>query len=423
MTATRRTVLAGLGAAVTTRVGPHSTPLATNQGGGDNAVGAALDEARALPPTAALRRLEGLRATGLAARLDLGAARSGLAIDAALTAFPPREEQRGQLTAARDAGWPGAVRLPDGARWYGLQLRRQLGDGVDPLVAERRLQAVLADLHRRASPLFDRLGVPSGEPGERFRRVWADEAQLYPDGAAGRDEAVADMAATLAAIRPRVTALTGPLPPASLAVTVRRLSPAEAAAGKGGFRDLPAPGRAGAYVVDLRDIRRRPRWSLPAVVAHELLPGHMTQLPVEAETPPHPLRLDYAGAFVEGWAIHAEALAARIGAYPDARTRLGHLHWLIFRAARALADLGIHLHGWTLAEARARLVAWQGEPAYFAAFDTDLARIAIEPGVRAAEALMWLALADRSAGLSVPALARFNRAVLAGGRRRLEQLP
>lgn len=110
------------------------------------------------------------------------------------------------------------------------------------------------------------------------------------------------MRATLATIRPQMPRLIGPLPAACLSVDVRPLDAAEIAAGKGGYRILPAPGVQGLYVVDLKDIRRRPRFSLPSVVAHELLPGHMAQMPLEALAHPHPLRLRYAAGFSEGGA-------------------------------------------------------------------------------------------------------------------------
>ena len=61
---------------------------------------------------------------------------------------------------------------------------------------------------------------------------------------------------------------------------------------------------------------------------------------------------------------------------------------------RALVDLGIHIDGWSLDEAQARLAAWQGEPAYFAPFATELPRISAEPAVRVGEAMAWLAIAD-----------------------------
>jgi uncharacterized protein (DUF885 family) len=178
-------------------------------------------------------------------------------------------------------------------------------------------------------------------------------------------------------------------------VAVRRMTASDEAAGRGGYRDLPTATTAGAYVVDLKHILRRPSWTLPSVVRHETLPGHMIQLPVEAAAAPHPLRLKYASGFAEGWAIHAERTALDHGVYAaDPMAELGCLHWLLFRVGRALIDLRIHLSGWTRDDARRHLVEWQGEPAYFAPFDLDIDRIVKDPGTRAAEAAAWLALDD-----------------------------
>jgi uncharacterized protein (DUF885 family) len=196
------------------------------------------------------------------------------------------------------------------------------------------------------------------------------------------------------------------------------MSRVEELAGKAGYRVLPAPGKSGAYYVDLKNIRRRPSWTLPSVVAHELLPGHMIQLPIEVAADPHPLRLEYAPAFAEGWGVYAEQLAAAEGAFVDPMAELGHIHWLLFRVGRGLVDIAIHSDGWPVEHARAQLVEWQGEPVYFAPFDTDLARIVAEPASRAAEALAWLAIADR-APPAVAARKAFHRDMLAGGRKRL----
>lgn len=409
MVATRRAVLAGLGAAAWTGRVCAAPP----------AVQAALDDAAGLAPAASLARLRPVKATTLRDRLDLEAARSGLAIQAEQARrFPPAAEQKAALIRLRDAGKPGAARLPDGEVYLLLELRRQLGDWVALDAAEARLEAERRQVEARAQRLFDGLGVAPGPTGARYTALWRDERYLYPDSDAGRAAAVVDMAATLAVLRPQVERACGFAAPPC---TVRALTPAEIAAGKGGFRTLPMGDRPGVYAVDLKDIRRRPRWTLTSVVAHELLPGHLLQLPIEAMTPPHPLRVAFTTGFPEGWGIYAETLAAGWGAYADPLAMLGHLHWLLFRVARAQVDLGIHRHGWLLAEARARLVAWQGEPAYFAPFDTDLARIAVEPGARAAEALAWLGIADRARRHRN--LRSFHRALLAGGRCRLEQLP
>lgn len=380
----RRAVLAGLAA----------TALPAFADDGDEPARRALDAAAKVAPADGLALLAAIDPRGLGAprRLDLLTARAGLAIDAAL------------------------ARRPDD---YALRLQRTLGD-ADPAVARRRLDRALADLHARAARLFDRIGIPAGTIGARYERLFAEADGRYPDDDAGRGRAVADMARALAERRAAVAREIAEVPPFCLDVAVRALTPAEMAAGRQGYREVPAPGRPGAYVVDLADPGRRPRWSLPSVVAHELLPGHMIQLGIEGTRPPHPLRATYAAAFVEGWATYAETLAAP--GFTDPRVMLGHLHWLIFRAARGRIDLGIHVDGWSIAEARARLAAWQGVPVYFARFDTDLARIAKEPGTRAAEALAWLALADR-APRGASARARWHGRVLADGRRRVEQLP
>ena len=340
-------------------------------------------------------------------------------IDALRTApaTPAIDRQIAALESLRDTApsAPGVGRFRGGADWYALQLQRSLGT-MTPGYAERRLVVELDRLHARATHLFDRVGAPKGSVATRYAKLWRDERFLYADTDAGRAEAIGDMNRLLATARAHIPATFGNLPPWCLNARARALSAQEIATGRGGYREVPTPSRPGAYVVDLKDIRRRPRWTLPSVVAHELLPGHMVQLGLEGAAPPHPLRLEYAAAFVEGWGIYAEQLAGKSGAYTDPLDELGHVHWLLFRVARALVDLGIHLHGWSIDQARDRLIEWQGEPAYFAPFDVELARIPLEPATRAAEAMAWLAIADTEHGRPPTA---YLRKLLMHGRRRV----
>lgn len=316
----------------------------------------------------------------------------------------------------------GLGRLPQGRAWYGLLLKRSLGDDATPAAAKRRLTAELRHLHTRAERLFAAIGMPSGSIADRYAQLWRDERWLYPADAAGQAQAIADMNRLLARLSPRLPSRFGPIPSWCLNVTARPLSAADIAAGRSGYRDVPTPRRPGAYIVDLREIRRRPRWTLPSVVAHELLPGHMLQLGLEGQAAPHPLRIDYASAFVEGWGIYAEQRAGLDGAFTDARDELGHIHWLIFRVARALIDLGIHLEGWSIGQARHQWIEWQGEPAYFAPFDTELARIPLEPASRVAEYLAWLAIADSLRNVGPGDLAGRHHGLLRTGRRRTEAM-
>jgi uncharacterized protein (DUF885 family) len=353
----------------------------------------------------------------------IAALRARQAPDEAVSAAIARQAALLVTLLPRSPARQGLGQLPDGERWFTLLCARTLGT-VGPLAAvEARLEARRVALHRQAAALFARIGVQGATPGACFRHIWADPAHLYPDDDQGRAQAVADMTREVAAMRARLTLDFGPIPDWCLNPRVRALSPQEIAQGRKGYREVPTPGHPGAYIVDLKAIGLRPRWSLPAVVAHELLPGHMIQLGLEGQNPPHPLRRLYAGSFVESWGIYAERLAAREGAYGDPLTRLGFLHWQLFRVCRGLVDLGMHRHGWSLAEARGRLEVWQGVAAYFAPFDQDLDRIALEPGLRLAEVLGAMAIEDRGGPLSGRGLRAYHQALMQEGSRRTEDLP
>jgi len=388
MKATRRAVLVGLGALASPALARGSgddlrTALDTAERDGDPRHLASFD-ARALPP---------------GQRLDLLTARAGLALDAKLARLAPGQS----------------------SERFAVLLQQHSGTNVTPERARRRLTRELDHLTARADRLFRGLGRTQGSVGERYRDLFADPKWHYPDSEAGRDHAVADMNRTLAAARARVPALLGPVPPFCLDVATRQLSAAELAAGRGGYRELPTQRKAGAYVVDLKDIARRPSWSLTSAVHHELLPGHMTQMPMEVLAAPHPLRLRYAPSYGEAWGMYAEQLAAADGVYRNNPLgELGHIHWLLFRVTRGLADLGLHLDGWSIDQARTQLIAWQGEPGYFAPFEVDLPRIAKEPATRTAEAVAWLDLADTAARVPSGQRVRFHQAMLRFGRMRTE---
>ncbi|MEO6217205.1 MAG: DUF885 family protein [Sphingomonas sp.] len=324
-----------------------------------------------------------------------------------------------EVLASKSTESPGVGRLRDGETYFALMLERQSGERIDPAAAHQRFIDAARGLHARADTVLRRLGLARGSVGDRIVALYRQEKWLYPDDDAGRDRAVADMNRWLDRARARVAASFGTVPRECLDVSARRMSPEDEAARRQGYRAVAAPGRSGVYFVDLADIRRRPSWSLASVVHHELLPGHMVQMPIEQRADPHPLRIEYASGFAEGWAVYAEQLAAEQGAFDgDDLALLGHLHWLLFRVARAAIDTGIHIRGWSVDKALQMLREIQGEPAYFASFDSEIDRVCVEPGIRAAEALNWLALADRAA--RTPHRIAFHRGLLDPGRRRIE---
>ena len=359
---------------------------------------AALDAAAAeRDPAKALAMLDGFDPGDFprVAALDLITARAGLATDVALAAKPT----------------------------FDLRLQRLFGTHRGAAAVERRLIREQQIATRAALRLLDTLGIDGATPGARFTRLWHEADGQFADSDAGRDAAIAAMNTTLNRLRAMLPALIGPVPGYCRDVAATRGSPEEQASGKVGARRLPMPGRSGAYVVDLARIGDRPRYSLPSAVAHELLPGHMIQLPIEAAARPHKLRLSCASGFAEGWSIHTERLVARAGAWAsDPHAQLGYLHWRLFRIARARADIGIHVHCWSIDEAHARLIECQGVPAYFASFETDLARIAAEPATRTAEMLFALAIEDGARAKRGAALIAFHQAMLVDGRMRSDEI-
>jgi uncharacterized protein (DUF885 family) len=287
---------------------------------------------------------------------------------------------------------------------YRAALAKAHGGDVHPAAAFARLQAAARGAQARADRLLRGQGLSAGGVGARLRALAADPRWLYPDSDEGRDRAVADMNARLAALKPRLAVAFGdrPIPPAE----VRRMSPADVAAGKGGYRVAPADGQSGVYYVDLRNLRARPVWTLPTVAFHEAVPGHLLQLGLAPRTAPAP-------AFFEAWGTYAEQLAADVGAYgDDPRGEIGYLHWRLFRLARGIADLGLHTRGWSRGAAIATVRDLQGFPAAFVGIEADVDRAIAGPGRAAAEALTALDLAERRPR-SRAEWPQYHRAVLA----------
>lgn len=264
-----------------------------------------------------------------------------------------------------------------------LALDAAWGGPVDVAVASRQAEGEIRRLTARADGLLRGQGLARGTVAERIGSLFADDRYLYADDDAGRDRAVAEMNARLAALRPRLAAAFGGM--AIPAGAVRRMSPADAARGRGGYRE------ADAYYLDLKAIRTRPAWTLPSVAFHETVPGHALQTAHQAPGPAAPGVLN---VYAEAWATYAEQLAADLGGfYGDPLGELGYLHWRLFRMARIVADIGLGARGWTEARAVAAMGAIQGPAIAFTTPAADVARMRQAPGVYAAQGLGALLIA------------------------------
>lgn len=103
----------------------------------------------------------------------------------------------------------------------------------------------------------------------------------------------------------------------------------------------------------IRDRLRANSYSaMPAVAVHEAYPGHHWHLSHVAATNQRPLRgLLRTPYFVEGWALYAEQALADAGYFTDPRAAVRQTDFRLFRAARIVADVSLHLGEWSVDEA------------------------------------------------------------------------
>lgn len=117
----------------------------------------------------------------------------------------------------------------------------------------------------------------------------------------------------------------------------------------------PEAGRAGFYVVNTYDLSQRPLYNIPALTAHEGVPGHHHQIALaqELEGIPDFRKSLYATAFGEGWGLYSEKLVAEMGLYETPYEKFGQLTYEMWRACRLVVDTGMHWKGWTRDQAEA----------------------------------------------------------------------
>lgn len=298
------------------------------------------------------------------------------------------DRQIAALTAQRERATSdaGAWRLPNGEAYYEAALTYALGVRISARAAHQRARSACTELQRELGLLLRLQGLESGPADERLRTLLTNPNYLYADSNEGRDHAVVAMNASLE----RIQRLLGPAfePGERINAQVRRIPPAEEARGVQGRRE------GDAYYVDLANIRARPSWTLPSVVHHELIPGHILQAHMSAGAAPPALQLRYASAYSEGWAIYAEQLADELGAFnTDPLGRIGYLHWMLFRAARVVVDTGINALRWDRERAIAELRALQGASIAFVSIEEDVDRFVVQPGQYASQGLAALNIA------------------------------
>jgi uncharacterized protein (DUF885 family) len=131
----------------------------------------------------------------------------------------------------------------------------------------------------------------------------------------------------------------------------------------GSYQQGTADGsRPGIFYYNSYDLPSRRVWGMETLYLHEGSPGHHFQISLAQENEALPAFMRFGGntAFVEGWALYAEALWDELGLETDPYQRFGGLNDEMLRAMRLVVDTGIHSKGWSREQAIDYMLANSG---------------------------------------------------------------
>ena len=252
-----------------------------------------------------------------------------------------------QSVTSNDAGvW----KFPDGDAYYLYILKHYNStDLTADEIYELGLQA-LERVHAEMRSIFDQLGYPQGESlSQLFNRV-ANDGGSYTgeDIVKGYEDIITTADQNLGTafdMRPSIGVIVVGAP-------------------IGGYYTPPAVDGSRPGLFYAQDTGIQPKFSMPTLAYHEAIPGHHFQIAIAQQLDLPSIRrgADFS-AFIEGWALYAERLAAELGFYDnDVYGDLGRLQAEAFRAARLVVDTGIHARQWDFNQAVNFMVENTGMP-------------------------------------------------------------
>jgi uncharacterized protein (DUF885 family) len=237
----------------------------------------------------------------------------------------------------------GIAALPDGERLYRLLVRQATTTDLTPDAIH---ELGLAEMKRIKLQVLLAAGR-AGFGGElKDLRTWlrTDPAN-YPFTTP--DEVIAYLRGINDRIVPQLPKLFRRLPRVPL--EIRLTDPALAASMPAQWLPPSADGtRPGIFAMPVVDARRVSIATLASLLAHEGMPGHHLEGTLARELPLPAFRRNlWINAYGEGWALYAESLGHEMGLYEESVPLVGRYLSELFRAARLVADTGIHAKGWS----------------------------------------------------------------------------
>ena len=243
---------------------------------------------------------------------------------------------------------------PNGEAFYQDAIL-QLGDSTKS--AEQIHQIGIEEVARisqQMDAILKAQGYKDGTVGERMMKLNEETRFLYPDSDAGRKQLLDDLNGYIAEINVKMAPLFKTKPPYEVEVRAFPVEIQEGAPG-GQYTSPSLDGsKPGVYWINLRDMKANPKFSLKTLTYHEANPGHHWQVALNLAQDDLPFlrRIAPYNAYIEGWALYSELVAAEIGMYEnDPFGDLGRLQAELFRAVRLVVDTGLHHKRWTREQA------------------------------------------------------------------------
>lgn len=247
---------------------------------------------------------------------------------------------------------PGWGQFERGREYYRFMRRFHLGYDLPAVDLHTLGLELLARANEAQAAIRQRLGRGAGH--REFLAGLRDDQRFFPS-------TPERLGTLMTGIKARLE--TGMLPwfdeRIETRCEVRRLPPdVEANLTFGYFQPSLGKSIPGVYYYNAADLANKCQITAPALLAHELYPGHHFQQAYHAERDDmHPLiRAIVAPAYLEGWAEYSALLMREAGVFDD-YDEYGRLEQDKFGCARLVVDTGLNELGWSFEQAQQFMVA------------------------------------------------------------------
>jgi uncharacterized protein (DUF885 family) len=246
--------------------------------------------------------------------------------------------------------------LPNGDAYYRYMARHHTGTTMTPEEIHNLGLREVTRIQGEIRQALDVLGYRNMSLGEGIDAVIGASGVYQTNTAQGKQQVLDAFRAIIDRANNNLASQFDLLP--KTPVEVRAVPAEQEASAPGGYYFQPSIDgtRPGVFYANLGR-GSYPKYNMPTLAYHEAVPGHHFQLSIQAELQGVPLFqkasiFPLPTAYVEGWGLYAEKLAAEAGFYrDDPYGNIGRLKAELFRASRLVVDTGIHWKRWTRGQA------------------------------------------------------------------------